>query len=111
MPKSWPRLIPVNRHLRIVPHFKKEEDNPAGILLPEECVMPQDRHIVATVMSTAPDCGDSFRNLGARADNKEVIVDSSMIEEIVIRGKSYFMILENYVVAIVKERSGNGVLE
>ena len=97
-----PVLKPVNRHLTIIPHRQKDETN-SGVLLPEGFEPEEDRYITATVIDIASDCSPGVRELrGSTSSNRVIVVDSSMIEEIVIKDKSYFTILENYVVGILR---------
>ena len=78
-------------------------------MLPDDFSQPEDRHIKATVLEVSRDCQESLR--GLHRGSKEIIIDSSMIEEVVVKDKSYYMILENYVVALVKESPGDSVFE
>jgi len=101
IPKS---LKPVNRHFLIVPHYEpKLEESSSAVLLPEGYEPPKSRHIVATVVDVAPDCSEHFRKLrrGTFAE-KLVIVDRNMIEEINVDNKTNYLILENYVVGILR---------
>ena len=97
---------PVNRHLLIVPHFQAKEDKTeSGIFLPEDNRPRENvRHIAATVIDVAPDCNDTFRKYakGLVPHSRDIIVDSAMIEEIPHRGKSFYLILENYVVGLLR---------
>jgi len=101
-------LKPVNRHLLIVPHFhQKEEKTESGIFLPEDSNKREvSRHIVATVVDVASDCNESFRKLrkGNLPENRrDIIIDSTMIEEVPYRGKNFYLILENYVTGLLGE--------
>lgn len=97
-------LQPVNRHIVIVPHRKQNETD-SGVLLPEDFVRDEDedRYITATVVSVAKDCSQSFQRLNARiGEEKQIVVDRSMVEDIVLGDKTYHTILENYVVGILR---------
>jgi len=95
-------LKPVNRHLLIVPHVKKNETS-SGVLLPEDFKPAEDSYIEATVIDIAQDCDKQFRHLshGSIDDNK-IVVDRTMIQEIKIKGSTHHIILENYVVGIYR---------
>ena len=97
---------PVNRHLLIVPHFAKKEDKTeSGIFLPEDNTRKEDvRHIVATVVDVASDCNETYKIYGKDMlpHGRDIIVDSAMIEEIPYKGKSFYLILENYVVGLLR---------
>lgn len=103
MSRIAPVLKPINRHITIIPHTKKNETN-SGVLLPEGFEPEEDRYITATVLDIAPDCGDAFRKLrvSSAGENSTIIVDRSMIEEITLNEKTYYTILENYVVGILR---------
>ena len=95
-------LKPVNRHLLIVPHVKKSETS-TGVILPEDYKPEQDQYIEASVIDIATDCDKQFRHLRyGNLDNNRIVVDKSMIQEITLKDKTHFMILENYVVGVYR---------
>lgn len=97
-----PVLKPVNRHLTIIPHVKKNETT-SGVILPEDFEIEEDRYITATVMDVSPDCSPAIRTLrGSSSNSRTIVVDRSMVEEIVVQDKSYYTVLENYVVGIMR---------
>jgi len=89
-----------------VPHFAgKEEETASGILLPEDTRAKEgNRYIVATIIDVASDCHDTFKKFkkGTFTEDREMIIDSTMIEEIPYKGKSFYLILENYVVGLLR---------
>ncbi len=97
-------LAPVNRHIVIVPH-RKQNETESGVLLPEDFVRDEeeDRYIIATVIAVAGDCAPAFQKLNSRlCADKLIVADRSMIEDIVLDDKTYHIILENYVVGILR---------
>ena len=95
-------LKPVNRHLLIVPHVQKNETN-TGVLLPEDYNPQQDQYIEASVIDIAEDCDKQFRHLKYNmVDSNRIVVDRTMIQEVVLKDKTHYMILENYVVGIYR---------
>ena len=95
-------LKPVNRHLLIVPHVKKNETN-AGVILPEDYNPEQDQYIEASVIDIAVDCDKQFHHLRyGNIDNNRIVVDRSMIQEVKLKEKTHYMILENYVVGVYR---------
>ena len=100
------RMKPVNRHILIAPHFKKEDDT-SGVLLPEDYRPVEDKYISATILDVANDCSRVFTQYSRETrrfhENSTIIVDRAMIEKISYSEKDFYMILENYVCAIVKE--------
>lgn len=97
------RLVPVNRHLLIVPHFEEREKE-MGVILPDDYKEEKERYIRATVVDVSADCKKTLQPLkhGTVQDKKEVIVDRTMIEEVKTKKRTYHMILENYVVGIIR---------
>ena len=96
------RLRPANRHFLIVPHTKKNETN-AGVLLPEDYKPEQDRYIEASVVDIADDCSEHFRRLKySPPNNNKIVVDRTMIQEVKVKNRTHFMILENYVVGFFR---------
>ena len=99
-----PVLKPVNRHITIVPHPRSSKtESESSVLLPEDFVVEEDRYITATVLDIASDCSSALRELrGSANKNITIVVARGMIEEIVIKDKSYYTILENYVLGILR---------
>ena len=95
-------MRPTNRHLLVVPHFKKENKTESGVFLPEDFKKNESRHMLATVIDVAEDCSEQFKRMriGSHNENKKIVVESSMLEKIVVNEKTSFLILENYVFAI-----------
>ena len=106
MSKLIPQTIkPVNRHLLIIPHFEQKKTQ-SGVLLPEDYNPEQDRYMTATVLDAAKDCSidlkNAARNQYSRGSN-DVIVERSMVESMLIKNKKYHLILENYVIGILRD--------
>jgi len=96
-------LKPLNRHLVVVPHFKKENKTDHGVLLPEDYKPEQERWVSATVVDVAPDCTEDIRQLRPGfSEATDILVDRSMIEEITHKRKKFYVILENYVMGILR---------
>ena len=104
MIESLRTLKPVNRHIVVVPHTSQNETE-SGVLLPEDFVRDEneDRYITATVVSVARDCSQAFQKLNSRVgEQKQIVVDRSMIEDVTLGDKTYHIILENYVIGILR---------
>ena len=100
-------LKPVNRHLLIVPHAQKNETS-TGVLLPDDYNPEQDQYIEATVIDIANDCNEQFRHLRyGNIDYNKVVIDRTMIQEVKLKDKTHYMILENYVVGVYRRPSEN----
>ena len=95
-------LKPANRHLLIVPHIKKNETN-TGVILPEDYSPEEDAYITATVIDIAPDCDKQFRHLRyGNLETSKIIVDRSMIQEVALKDKTHYLVLENYVIGVFR---------
>ena len=101
------RLKPVNRHLLVVPHVQKNETT-AGVLLPEGFSPEEDRYIEATVVDIADDCSSQFKHLRySSVDNNKILIDRSMLQEVTLKDKTYYMILENYIIGVYRRTGEN----
>lgn len=99
------RIKPVNRHILIIPHTKKNETN-AGVLLPDDYEEEHDAYVTATVVDIADDCGKQFKHLSYGLTDgrpKKIIVDKSMIQEVKLKDNKFYLILENFVVGIYRK--------
>ena len=99
-------LKPTNRYLLIVPHYEKSS-NDSTVLLPDDFELEINRHIVATVVDVAADCSKQFDSLRKTSftekENRQIIIDASMIEVVDILDKKFNLILENFVLGILKQ--------
>ena len=91
------RLKPVYRLMLVIPHVQKNETN-SGVLLPEDFYPNEVRYIEATVVYIAEDCSSQFRHLKyENIGNNKVVLDRSMLQEINLKEKTHYLILENYI--------------
>tara|TARA_B100000927_G_C16473644_1_gene472513 strand:+ start:71 stop:391 length:321 start_codon:yes stop_codon:yes gene_type:complete len=99
------QLKPVNRHLVIIPHTKKNE-TPSGVMLPEDYSPEEDLYVEATVLAMAEDCSREldFLKSTSNTTDRRIIVDSSMIREISLKSETFHVVLENYVVGALDQR-------
>mgnify|MGYP003140741546 FL=1 len=93
-------LQPFNRHILIMPeHVKKEKiKEQTTILLPEDYTKIEGKYCAATVFDWAPDCRIETIKKG-----EQILVDRRMIEEVEYEGDKHYLILDNYVIAKIKE--------
>jgi len=91
---------PVNRYIQIdIP--KPKPPAPSSLLLPDDYKPAEEMHITAQVIAYAPDV--RFKDqLVMCGQGASVIVDKSMIEEITINNSKINVVLDNYVVGIIK---------
>ena len=88
-------FLPKNRHLLIEPLVEEEEAKP--FLLPEDYQKPMSKYTVAKLLRQSPDC----TNITHVDDNMHIVVNTNMIEEIVIGENTHHVVLENYVIGIL----------
>ena len=85
---------PVNRHVLV--SIRKDAPDTPSIILPEDYKLVKDKYCSAIVES----CAEDIRfNLPV---GSKIIIDQSMIEQIVVDNTTYNVILDNYVVGIVE---------
>tara|TARA_R110002110_G_scaffold31394_1_gene110656 strand:+ start:3011 stop:3283 length:273 start_codon:yes stop_codon:yes gene_type:complete len=87
---------PVNRHILIDVEHYPDSTPESLIVLPEDYAPEVDRHAQVSVLSAAPDLRIDV------GQGDKLIVDRSMIEEISVGGTIYNVILDNYVLGIIK---------
>ena len=87
-------LKPLNRHI-LIDLDQRTDEQKSLIVLPEDYKPEQQRHSVVQVVNRSDDVKFDLP-IGAK-----IVVDSSMIEEIVVNNTTYSVILENYVVGVL----------
>ncbi len=87
-------LKPLNRHI-LIDLDQRTDEQKSLIVLPEDYKPEQEKHSVVQVINKSEDV-----KLDLWAGSK-IVVDSSMIEEIVVNNTTYNVILENYVVGVL----------
>ena len=91
---------PVKRYV-LIELPRPNPETASSIVLPEDYKPPEERHVTAKVVAYASDVRfkDQLVMCGGGAS---VIVDKSMIEEITINNSKINVVLDNYVVGIIK---------
>ena len=85
---------PVNRHI-LVDLDQRNDEQKSLIVLPEDYQPEQQKRSVVRVIEKSDDVKFNL------IVGSKIVVDSSMIEEIVINNTTYNIILENYVVGVL----------
>jgi len=85
---------PVNRHI-LVDLDQRSEEQKSLIVLPEDYKPVQQKHTVVSVLNKSDDVKLDLKQ------GSKIIVDASMIDEIVVEKTTYSVILENYVVGVL----------
>tara|TARA_Y100001938_G_scaffold56254_1_gene78405 strand:- start:349 stop:636 length:288 start_codon:yes stop_codon:yes gene_type:complete len=92
---------PVNRYIQI--NLPKPKQQPASsLVLPDDYKPTEERHITAEVVAYASDIRFKDQLMMCGGNGASVIVDKSMIEEITINNSKINVVLDNYVVGIIK---------
>lgn len=99
-------LRPTNRYLTIVPHFAKQKQS-TDVILPDDYKQAESTYIKATVIDVSNDCADVFRQLKFLSEDREIVVQRSMIEEVSVDDKTHYLVLENYVMGIYRRPNVN----
>ena len=89
---------PVNRYLLVEPiKAEVKEKEQTSVLLPEGFKMAATEPYVAVkIIKAAQDCKTEFRSLKGMS----VMVDASMIQEVVLNESTFYLILENYLMGV-----------
>ena len=88
---------PVNRHLVIEIPENDDYSSATGILLPEDYSPTQEKYRVATVLQWSAD----VRFADQMTPGCEILIDSSMIQEITAKNEKFTIVLDNYVIGIL----------
>ena len=89
---------PFNRHIwiDIIEEEEKEEKIETAVLLPETYKPEKSEFALVKIRDTAPDCSCQFPR------DHSAIVERRMIREIVVGENTFNVILENYLLGIIK---------
>jgi co-chaperonin GroES (HSP10) len=91
------KFKPCNRHLLIDP-IEEDQVEQTGILLPDE-YKSKNPFSVARVIGKSADCSLNV------FPGEKVTYTTSMVENVTIGGKQFFLLLENYVLGILDEEN------
>jgi len=89
------KFKPCNRHLLLSP-IEEDQVEQSGILLPDE-YKSKNPFSVARVIEKSADCSLNV------FPGEKVTYTTSMVENVTIGGKEFFLLLENYVLGIIDE--------
>jgi len=87
---------PHNRHLWVEILEEEKEEKESAVLLPEDYKPQESEFAIVKLKDGAPDCSRRW----ARGEN--LIVERRMIREIKVSDKAFYVILENYVLGVIK---------
>jgi co-chaperonin GroES (HSP10) len=90
---------PLNRYTQITLAQDDPHETSSGILLPQDFKPVEERYVTAQVVAWAEDVRFAqFLSKGER-----LLIDKSMVEEVTIDGEVVHLILDNYVLGLIKE--------
>ena len=89
-------LEPFNRHLWVTIVEEKEEKKQSAVLMPENYKPKESEFSIVQIKDFASDCNHQWPR------GKKAVVEKSMIRKIELGDKIFHVILENYVLGIVK---------
>ncbi len=92
------KFEPLNRHL-LLSKIKEEEEKKSTILVPDDYSVVKARHETYGVIAVAKDCEKVPRDYVGQ----KVLVNNAMVEEVNIKGETYYLLLENHVYGILSE--------
>ena len=93
------KFEPRNRHLLLEPTAKEEQEE-STILVPDDYVVKKSPHGLYKIKKIAEDC-ERFDEADA---DKLAIVNDGMVEEIKVRDRTYYLLLENYVYGLFYDK-------
>ena len=92
---------PVNRYIQI--ELPKPKPKPSSsLVLPDDYKPTEERHVKVKVVAFASDLRFKDQLVMHGGCGTSIIVDKSMIEEITINNSKINVVLDNYVVGIIK---------
>jgi len=81
---------PYNRHLLLEKVEEQVEEKQSTILVPDDYKVKTSPYGWYNVLSAADDCSHDLKG-------RTILVNESMVEEISINKKKYYLVLENYI--------------
>jgi len=89
---------PLNRYIQIDLGQPSPHETAGGVLLPQDFKPTEDRHVVASVVAWSTE----VRFAEQLSQGVQVLVDKSMVEQLVINGEDTSLVLDNYVLGLIK---------
>tara|TARA_A100001015_G_scaffold303006_1_gene391944 strand:+ start:877 stop:1158 length:282 start_codon:yes stop_codon:yes gene_type:complete len=90
---------PLNRYVQVKLIEPEPAKTSAGILLPSDYEVKEERFVQATAIAWAPD----VRFAEDLTQNSKMIIDKSMVEEVNSYGSVMHLVLDNYILGLIKE--------
>jgi|TARA_Y100001938_G_scaffold149523_1_gene236644 co-chaperonin GroES (HSP10) len=90
---------PVNRYIQVKISDPEPVKTETGILLPIDYEPKEEKYVQASTLAWSPD----VRFADELDTNSKIIIDRSMVEEVNNNGLTMHLILDNYVLGLIKE--------
>ena len=90
---------PVNRYIQVKISDPEPVKTETGILLPIDYEPKEEKYVQASTLDWSPD----VRFADELDTNSKIIIDRSMVEEVNNNGLTMHLILDNYVLGLIKE--------
>tara|TARA_B100000131_G_scaffold309424_1_gene339891 strand:- start:386 stop:658 length:273 start_codon:yes stop_codon:yes gene_type:complete len=84
-------MKPLNRHLLIRPIENDKKEEASVVILPTDYEKPLAPYVIAEILDFAPDC-QKEHFVGS-----VVVLERRMLNTLEIDGKTYYLVLENYL--------------
>jgi hypothetical protein len=91
---------PYNRHLLLAAVQEEKEEEESTILVPDDYVIKKSPHGLYKIKKVAEDC----ERFDEDDVNKFAVVNDGMVEEIKVRDRTYYLLLENYVYGLFYDK-------
>jgi co-chaperonin GroES (HSP10) len=96
-------FVPLNKHL-LIEEIDLSEKKESLVSLPEDYVKKSgERYCTARFVCHAGDCISLYEELFDSTGDVVLVVEKSMIEEVIIRDNKYSIVHQNYVVGVMEE--------
>jgi co-chaperonin GroES (HSP10) len=89
---------PLNRYIQIDLEQPSPHETATGVLLPQDFKPTEERHVVASVVAWSTE----VRFADQLSAGTKVLVDKSMVERLVINGVHASIVLDNYILGLIK---------
>jgi len=89
---------PLNRYIQIDLEQPSPHETATGVLLPQDFKPTEERHVVASVVAWSAEVRFADQlSVGAK-----VLVDKPMVEQLAINGIPTSIVLDNYILGLIK---------
>jgi hypothetical protein len=96
-------FVPLNKHL-LIEEIDLSDKKESLVSLPEDYVKKSgDRYCTARFICHAEDCISLYEELFDSNSDVILVVEKSMIEEVIIGDNKYSIVHQNYVVGVMEE--------